>query len=69
MEEQFALLAVADALKHAITLYDMLLYDKMIGEREYAEKTGYCDIILADRKLLERVKEIEDCEIPDNKEL
>ena len=69
MEEQFALLSIADALKHALNMYNMLLHDKMLGERGYVDKIGFDDVIFARRKLFERVKEIEDSEMPDNKEL
>lgn len=69
MDEQFALLSIADALAHALNMYNMLLQDKMLGERGYIDKIGFNDVLLAHSKLLERVKEIEDSEIPDDKEL
>lgn len=59
MDEQFALLAIKSSLKHARSLYEMLLIDKMLGNDGYREKVGHSDILSAIEKISARMNEIE----------
>ena len=60
MDEQFALLAIESSLKHARSLYEMLLGDKLQGDGGYREAIGHNDILLAIEKIVTRIKEIEE---------
>lgn len=60
MDEQFALLAIQSSLKHARSLYEMLLGDKLQWEDGYRETVGHNDILSAIEKIAARIKEIED---------
>ena len=60
MDEQFALLAIQSSLKHARSLYEMLLGDKLQCDDSYCETVGHNDILSAIEKIAERMKEIED---------
>lgn len=59
MDEQFALLAIQSALKHARSLYEMLLGDKLQGEDGYRESIGHDDILSALEKVSARIVAIE----------
>ena len=59
MDEQFALLAIKSSLKHARSLYEMLLVDKMQFEAGYRESIGHDDILSALSKVSERLDAIE----------
>lgn len=60
MDEQFALLAIESSLKHARSLYEMLLGDKLQGDGGYREAIGHNDILSAIEKIATRIKEIEE---------
>ena len=55
MDEQFALLAIQSSLKHARSLYEMLLGDKLQSEAGYRESIGHDDILSALSKVSERL--------------
>ena len=59
MNEQFALLAIPSSLKHARSLYEMLLGDKLQGEAGYRESIGHDDILSALKKVSARIVAIE----------
>lgn len=59
MDEQFALLAIQSSLKHARSLYEMLMGDKLQGDDSYREAVGHSDILSAIKKIDARLQEIE----------
>lgn len=59
MDEQFALLAIHSSLRHARSLYEMLLGDKLQCEGGYRESIGHDDILSALSKVSERLDAIE----------
>lgn len=59
MDEQFSLLAIKSSLKHARSLYEMLLGDKLQGEARYRESIGHDDILSALNKVSARIVAIE----------
>lgn len=59
MDEQFALISIMDALKHARNLYELLLHDSLYDEH-YRDDCGLTSLQNAISKCQDRIIAIED---------